>query len=200
MALTVPPIASTNPAHHGKSEAHSAGVVAISHPLERLEHRFGLTSRNTWARIGNTDHHTITELRRPDAHRGFSPVAQSVVDDVRNHPLEQTLICLHCNGTHVDDYTSSPRIRASTDAEAQQRAVNHLVQIHRPERGFHHPGGKAGRVEQVPDQCRQLIRRLLDGCQQFSGVFGRELDVVASQTGHRRLHSGERRSQVMAYR
>ena len=85
-------------------------------------------------------------------------------------------------------------------ADAEQRALHRLLEVHAAQLGANHAGGQPRRVEQVADQRGELVDRLLDGGQQFGGVLGGEVDVVAAQAGHRGLGGGQRCAQVVADR
>ncbi len=62
------------------------------------------------------------------------------------------------------------------------------------------PGLEAAHVEQVLDQLREAVERLVRGEQQLLARLVAPADAVVAQRGHRRLGRRERAAQVVAHR
>ena len=149
----------------------------------------------------DVDQHPVADPARGDAHRAVRRVAQRVVDQVGQHPLQQAAVG-HRDGVadlDLDPVERSRRNRGAL-ADSENRAVHGLLEVDPAQFGSHHARGQPRRVEQVADQRGQLVDGLLDGGEQFGGVLGGEADVVAAQARHRGLGGGQRGAQVVADR
>ena len=203
VAVMVPPIASTNPRATDKAEADADAVVVVAEPLERLEQLLLGAARDA----RDPRRSTAISTRSPtwpgvDPHQAVGRVPQRVVDQVGQHPLEQTAVGHHHGVADFDLHPVESATAKTRDspADSEQRALHRLLQVDPAQLGPDHSGRQPRRVEQVADQRGQLVDRLLDGGQQFGGVLGGEVDVVAAQAGHRGLGGGQWRAQVVADR
>ena len=183
-----------------KAEADADAGVVVAEPLERCEQLLLGAARDARPLVDDGDQHPVADLARGHPHRAVRGVAQRVVDEVGQHPLEQAAVGHHHGVVDLDLHAVQTVPAKSGDAlaDSEQCALHRLLQIHPAQLGPHHPGRQPRRVEQVADQRGQLVDRLLDGGQQFGGVLGGEVDVVAAQARHRGLGGGQRRAQVVA--
>ena len=176
-------------ARHRKAEADAAGVVVVAEALERFEHLLLGAARDAGALVDDVDQHAVADPAGVDPDHAVGRVPQRVVDQVDQHPLQQSGVGHRDGVTDVDldPVESGSAETGGAPADSEQRALHHLLEVHPAQLGLDHAGRQPRRVEQVADQRGQLVDRLLDGGQQFGGVLGGEADVVAAQAGHRGL-------------
>ena len=185
-----------------KAKADADAVVVVAEPLERCEQLFLGAARYSGAFVDDGDQHSIADLARGDADRTVRRVPQRVVDQVGQHPLEQAAVGHHHGVADLDLHPVEPLPTKTGGAlaDSEQGALHGLFQVHAPQLGTKHPGGQPRRVEQVADECGELVDGLLDGGQQFGGVLGGEVDIAAAQARHRGLGGGKGSAQVVADR
>ena len=150
--------------------------------------------------VDDGDQHAVADPARVDPHRAVGRVAQGVVDQIGQHPLQQAAVGHHHRVATSTLTRSRPSAAKTGDslADSEQGTLHCLLEIHPAQFGPHDSRGQPRRVEQVADQRGELVDRLLDGGQQFGGVLGGEVDVVAAQARHCGLGGGQWRAQVVA--
>ena len=109
--------------------------------------------------VDHVDQHAISDLSGIDAYRTIRRVPQRIVDQVREHSLQQTTVSQgdRIADLHRHTLPTGRRRTGGAPADADQRAVNHFVEIDPPQLRLHDAGRQAGRVQEVAHQSGQLI-------------------------------------------
>ena len=77
-------------ARHRQAKADTAGVVAVTEPLESFEQLLLGATRNTRSLIDDVDQDPVAHPSRIDSNRAVGRIPQGVVDQVRQHAFEQS--------------------------------------------------------------------------------------------------------------
>ena len=115
----------------------------VAHPLERREQLLLCAAGDTRSFVGDIDQDPVTDEPGIDTDRAVGRVAQRVVEQVRQDPLEQTAVG-HRDGVgdfHLDPVQCGPAVAAAAIAEREQGPLYHLLQVDLAQFGLDHTGG-----------------------------------------------------------
>src|SRR5258708_549594 len=146
----------------------------VSQPLERFEELLLGPVRYPGPLVDDIDQDPVAHPSRVDPDYGVGRVSQRVVDQVGQDPFEQPGVGHHDGVTDVNlDAVDGGSVEAGgAFADADQGALHRFLQVHVVQFRADYAGGQPRRIEQISDQCGELVDGLLDGGEQFGGVLG----------------------------
>jgi nucleotide-binding universal stress UspA family protein len=117
---------------HRQSKADTAGDVWVAEPPEWFEHLLGSATRNARSLVDNVDQHTVTNSSGVDADWALGRIAQRVVDEVGQYPLEHPAVGDRDGVTDLDLDPLQPCVVQSrcSLADSDDRLVHHFLKVH----------------------------------------------------------------------
>ena len=196
-ADTSPPIASASPRATARPEAHPVARGRVAVPLEGQEDLLAGLLRHPGPGVDDPHLGAAAEPARRHPHpAGRRLVAQRVLDDVAEHPVEQAGV--------GDDDAGPPGRGSSRPGRARSTAAT-AAGTTSPRStgrgdGDQRPGLQPRHVEQVADERVEPVGGVLDGRLELGLVLRREGHLRRAQAADRGLDAGQRGAQVVRHR